>query len=688
MHHPGPPRFVDVGEAVDLAPRNPDPDATYRWRLRERPSGSDAGVGDAPVVALEPDAPGRYELELDAPDGTHVQTVHAYDVVEEPVTFRVADDDVEADPAGVEFVSVYGTFNDFTMGTLTAERSAADDAWVYETTLQPGTHEALFAVDGEFDAVATDEVVVEGPGRPRVSLDAAVRGEELVVRAAAEAAPDGRDPETVFAFDDRDALSRADASVDGDELRVPLDAIPVHARLHAVPVAERHGVAATLEIERDGEDVALSDPGGAPDWMREATIYEIFVREFAGADLDTTFGAIEERVPYLAHLGVDAVWFTPVCASPTRHGYHITDLFDTADDLGTRAEFESLVEALRDAGIRVLFDLVINHTSRDHPAFHLHRAGVPAYADHYERVPAEQDTTAVDWAGDDAPGHYFNWERIPNLNYDSLAVRAWMLDVVDEWAAVVDGFRCDVAWGVPHGFWKEVRARVKADDAEFLLLDETVPREVDFDEDEFDVHYDTDFYEALRAVGSGEAPADAVLDALDASRRHGFPADAAHMRYVENHDEDRYATACGEAPLRAAVGATFTLPGVPMIYYGQERGVADYRGPMRWYDGDADLTAFHRRLVALRDERDALRAPAAAVERVAHTCESGDADDVTVYAREGDEETLVVALHFGAGEAVVDVERAVDATDLVSGADARAESGLAVDSVAVFAARE
>ncbi|MFC6726199.1 alpha-amylase family glycosyl hydrolase, partial [Halobium palmae] len=324
-----------------------------------------------------------------------------------------------------------------------------------------------------------------------------------------------------------DALARDDVTIDGDELRVASEALhrgderePV--RIHAVPVAERHGIADTLEIEvgggRDSDtpDFAFRRPADPPGWVRDATIYQIFVRSFAGETVDTTFSEIERRVEYVESLGVDTVWLTPVLASPTDHGYHVTDLFDTAADLGTRDEFESMVERFHEAGVRVLFDLVINHTSRDHPAFQLHRAGVSAYADHYERVPSEADATDVDWAGDDAPGVYFNWTQIPNVNYDSLAVRRWMLDVVDEWAPVVDGFRCDVAWGVPHGFWKEVRERVKARDADFLLLDETVPRDVAFRENEFDLHYDTDCYYALRDVGTGDAPASAVLDALDA----------------------------------------------------------------------------------------------------------------------------------------------------------------------------
>ena len=714
MHQPGPPRFVHVGDSVELAPRNPagavprsgrrtsergaqatrehpDQSASFAWQIVDAPAGNTASVGDGPVVHLAPDVPGTYRLELDAPDGTHAQTVRAFPDPRRPARFTVDPSDVDGDVADAETASVIGQFNDFTMGLDRAE--FVDGTWALDVALPPGEHEGIFAFDDAFDPFATTDATVDGPGRPRIRLNGCLEGDEAVVTATATAAPDGADPAVEFHLDDRDALTEADVTADGDELRAPVDALPDLARIHAVAVAEgeastdadetvtRHSIADTLELTRDDDGIRFRRPADAPDWARDATIYEIFVREFAGETVETTFEAIEKRVPYLEHLGVDVVWLTPVLESPTRHGYHVTDLFDTADDLGTRAEFESLVDSLHEAGIRVVFDLVINHTSRDHPAFQFHRAGVPEYADHYERVPAELDTSDIDWAGDDVPGYYFTWTRIPNVNFDSLAVRQWMLDVVDEWAPVVDGLRCDVAWGVPHGFWKEVRERLKAEDSEFLLLDETVPRDADFRENEFDVHYDTDLYHALRDIGRGDAPATALFDALDDSRRLGYPDEAVHMRYVENHDEDRYRAECGVAPLRAAAAATFTLPGVPMIYYGQERGVEDQRGTMRWHDGDQTLTDFHRRLVSLRDDHPALRADG--TDPLAVEVSEGDSDRVVAYERVTDDERLVVVLNFGADLATVVLDRDVDPTDLLSGTEVGDGDTLRVEDAVV-----
>jgi cyclomaltodextrinase len=695
MSHPGPPRFLSVGESVELAPRDPDCDsdrdsdvsAAHDWRVVSRPEQSTATVGDGAVVHFAPDVPGIYRVELSATDGTYTQTVRAFPDPRREA--RVAATNVDGNLEGVEYATVIGQFNDFTMGLHQAERE--DDEWVLDVALPPGEHEAIFAFDGDFDSFATAEVTIEGAGRPHIRLDGRCEGDMVVVTATARAAPNGSDPDIEFYFDDRDALERGDVTIDGEELSVPLDALPVLSRVHAVPVAERHGIADTLiiRIEDDEDrdnDVYFQRPADAPEWVRGTTIYEIFVREFAGETVETTFEEIERRVPYLESLGIDVVWFTPICESPTRHGYHITDLFDTASDLGTRTEFASLVERLHQADIRIVFDLVINHTSRDHPAFQLHRAGVPDYVDHYERIPTGQDRTDVDWAGDDAPGHYFNWTQIPNVNYDSLAVRKWMLDVIDEWAPIVDGFRCDVAWGVPHGFWKEVRERVKTRDEEFLLLDETVPRDPAFRENEFDIHYDTDLYSTLRDIGTGNAPASAIFDALADSQRHGYPDEALHMRYIDNHDEDRYVTECDDGTLCPAVAATLTLPGVPMIYSGQERGVHEQRGTMRWHDGDADLTDFHRCLVDLRQSHPALRSTD--VEPVNCDVIVGESERVVAYKRvdnaDDNEEELIVILNFESDPVTVKPESAVESTDLVSDDDVSSGDGVMIDNVVVL----
>ncbi|WP_435072917.1 alpha-amylase family glycosyl hydrolase [Halorubrum sp. HHNYT27] len=695
------------------------------------------GRSDAPVVHLRPDAPGTYTLTLDAPDGTHRQRVRVFPDERREVELRVPTTDLPLPDADVDRVSVMWAHNERRLARDRPERDGDD--WVFETRVPPGRHGFSFVANDDPGNGHGDGVEVPGPGRPRLSLDARVvegdgggdaddDGPAVVLTADATAPPaaDGdvdtqagsdvadRDApvDVEFLVDDRDAdpeaVARIESLADGVTLSIPFDEIPDDVldggglRIHAVPHAERYGTSETVLIERavagngtgNGEDGSLgvTDPHARPEWAASPTIYEVFVRSFAGDTLPTTFREIERRVPYLESLHVDALWLTPVLASPTEHGYHVTDYYETASDLGSRAAFESLVETCHDAGIRVIFDLVINHTSRDHPAFQLHAAGVEEYADHYRRTNGDFDVTGTDWAelaAGDMPEYYFNWRRIPNLNFDSPTVRAWLLDVVDEWAAVVDGFRADVAWGVPHGFWKEVADRVPDD---CLLLDETLPHDPFYGEGEFDLHYDTSLYGVLRDVGAGAVPASAVADAFDRAVWLGFDDPSVQMRYVENHDEERYLAEYGRDALKAAAATVFTLPGAPMIYAGQERGNETYRGPIRWHDGDNDLTAFHRRLAAFRAREPLLHEGHVAFDDPAAdvTVVDGDPERVTAYRRSmgdgdgetgRDEDTLLVVVNFASAPAVVTVPEWAD-TDLF--ADRAVDDETEVDAVAVF----
>ncbi|MGQ3328932.1 alpha-amylase family glycosyl hydrolase [Halorubrum sp. FL23] len=719
MHEPGPPRTTSVGDSVELAPRNPDPDGTYEWTLRDAPEESDGGVldfgqtsrADAPVVHLRPDVPGTYVLTLDAPDGTHRQRVRAYPDERRSVELRVPAADLPVDDGDVDRVSLMWSHNDRLLARDRPERDGDD--WVYEVRVPPGRHGFSFVANDDPGNVHSDEVTVPGPGRPRVSLSATVvdgeagSGPSVRIDADAAAPPDldgdgeigrngGDSPVAVdFLVDDRDAAPEAVARIEsltaGDTLSVPLAELPDDLaggiRIHAVPHADRYGAGETVRIERDeGGSIAVSDPHAPPEWADSPTIYEVFVRSFAGDTLPTTFREIERRVPYIESLGVDALWLTPVLASPTEHGYHVTDYGDTAADLGDREAFESLVDACHEAGIRVVFDLVINHTSRDHPFFQMHAAGVDAYADHYRRTDGTFDVTDTDWAelaDGDMPEYYFNWRRIPNLNFDSPAVREWLLDVVDEWSAVVDGFRADVAWGVPHGFWKEVGERVPDD---FLLLDETLPHDPFYGEGEFDIHYDTSLYGVLRKVGAGEAPADAISEAFDRAEWLGFDDPSRQMRYVENHDEERYLAEYGLWALKAAAAATFTLPGAPMIYAGQERGNETYRGPIRWHDGDNALTDFHRDLAALREREPLLRDGAVDFEGRAAgvSVVDGDPERVTAYERTTTADSVLVVINFADRPARVAVPPTFEADLFAGDGAARIDGEVTVESVAVL----
>lgn len=657
MNHPGPPRFVAVGDIVQLAPRDPNPDATYRWTVADAPTASEAVVGDDSVEEFVPDVPGTYTVTLETSDETSL-TIRAFPADRRPTGEG-------AGPAQTSGVSGYSGDSGYS-GQSGSARSLGSGG-----------------VSGSGSgAGALGESSEHRGGRPRIRLDARLTEETIVVEATPSPHPDAEtdaeDLDVEFLLDDRDDVSRAEATVDGRELRVPLDAVSDRVRVHAVAVDASYSVPDAISVERSGGDEGaalstrrLNDP---PKWATDATIYEVYVRGYASDDDDaeTTFEALEARLDYLDDLGVDCLWLTPVLQHDGMpHGYNIVDFLSIADDLGGREDYESFVDAAHERGMSVLFDLVLNHSARDHPHFQSAYGNPESpYYDWYE------------WQESGEPGTYFDWELIANFDFTTLEVRRHLLDAVDTWAAVADGFRCDMAWAVPESFWKELRDRVKREDPEFLLLDETIPYIADFHGGMFDVHFDTTLYFMLRQVGNGDEPAESILDAVEGRTRSGFPDHAAFMLYLENHDETRYIVECGDDAAMAAAGALFTLPGVPMLYGGQEIGQRGNRDALAWDHARDDIRSQYDDLIGLTEAHPALGA-SGDLERIDY---DADSEAVVAFARTGEENRYVVLLNFGEGTATVGIDETVDATDLVSEESRASESGLTVEDVAVFEA--
>ncbi len=213
---------------------------------------------------------------------------------------------------------------------------------------------------------------------------------------------------------------------------------------------------------------------GGPDWWRTAVIYQVFLRSFADGNGDGVgdIAGLRSRLPYLAALGVDAVWVNPWYPSPMIDvGYDVSDYRDVDPAFGTLAEAEALVQEAHALGLRVLLDIVPNHTSDAHPWFRAALAGDPAARARYLFRPGRGEHGELppnDWescfrgpawtraAGPEGrPGewylHLFAPEQ-PDLDWRNPEVRAEFLDVLAFWFdRGVDGFRIDVA----HGLVKE-----------------------------------------------------------------------------------------------------------------------------------------------------------------------------------------------------------------------------------------
>ncbi len=198
----------------------------------------------------------------------------------------------------------------------------------------------------------------------------------------------------------------------------------------------------------------------ADDWYKDAVFYEVHVKAFMDADGNGIgdFAGLTSRLDYLAELGVDGLWILPMYPSPLRDdGYDIADFYGIHPGYGTLEDFQKFLDAAHARGIRVIADLVMNHTSDQHPWFQASRERRDPYTDWYVWSPTDRryqdariifvDTEKSNWTLDPVRREYY-WHRFfshqPDLNYDNPEVRRAMLDVMRFWLdRGLDGFRCD-----------------------------------------------------------------------------------------------------------------------------------------------------------------------------------------------------------------------------------------------------
>ena len=376
-------------------------------------------------------------------------------------------------------------------------------------------------------------------------------------------------------------------------------------------------------------------------WVNDAIVYGVIPGRFGPDGLRS----VTARLPALQELGVTALWLSPINASPPGDfGYAVTDYFALNPALGTDADLRDLVQTAHAHGIRVLMDFVPNHTSAQHPMFldaQAHGAASPFYS-FYDR----------DEAGE--PTHYFNWEHLPNLNFDHSAVRRMVLDAFAYWVRDfdIDGFRVDVAWGIKErapDFWPVWRQELDRIKPDLLLIAEASARDPYYRANGFDAAYDwTDELGHWAWEGVFTSPvgiAGRLREALTNDRR-GYPPDSLIFRFLNNNDTgERFIDTHGTDLTRTAFSLLLTLPGLPCLYTGDEVGASYHPyGEVHAIDWERDphgLRPFIHRLIQLRRRLPSLHS------RDWELLDHDDADRVLAYARGGAEQPpAIVALNF------------------------------------------
>ena len=395
-------------------------------------------------------------------------------------------------------------------------------------------------------------------------------------------------------------------------------------------------------------------------WYQNAVFYEVYVRAFYDSDGDGQgdLKGLTQKLDYFQALGVDCIWLMPIYPSPMKDdGYDISDYCAIHPDYGTLEDFKGLLQAAHARNIRVIMDLVLNHTSDQHPWFQSARSDRNSpYRDYYVWSDTDDkykqvriiflDTEKSNWTWDEVAGQYY-WHRFyssqPDLNYDNPAVRAEMLNIIRFWLDMgIDGFRVDAVpylferegttcENLPetHALLKEIRSFVDTHYPGRVLLCEANqwPKDVRpyFGEgDEFNLAFHFPLMPRIfMALRSGDStPIEWVLQ-----QTPPIPPTAQWCTFLRNHDELTLEMVTEEerqwmwreyapdprqrlnlgirrrlAPLldhdlpkiMLAYSLLFTLPGSPVIYYGDEIGMGDniqlpdrdgVRTPMQWNNG-------------------------------------------------------------------------------------------------------
>jgi glycosidase len=335
-----------------------------------------------------------------------------------------------------------------------------------------------------------------------------------------------------------------------------------------------------------------------PTWANSATIYEVNVRQYTEAG---TFKAFEAHLPRLQKLGVKILWLMPIhpISEVKRNGtlgspYAVANYKGINPEFGNEADFKSLVNKAHALGFKVILDWVANHSGWDNPWI------------------ANKSWYHTDSDGNVVPPNS-DWLDVAWLNYKNQDMRKAMIEAMAYWVKTfdVDGFRADVAAGVPTDFWKQANTQLQAIKPLFMLAeDQSVQSLLD---DAFIANYNWELKDLVKAIADGGKDR-TDLEAMATNQSFTYPTRSFPMNFITNHDENSWSGTEFDrlgASVSAMAALTFTYPGMPLIYSGQEVGNTKR---LAFFEKDLipglslanSTTAFYTKLVSLKTKNSAL----------------------------------------------------------------------------------
>jgi len=386
--------------------------------------------------------------------------------------------------------------------------------------------------------------------------------------------------------------------------------------------------------QKPPRDYSHETARSSPEWLRDGVIYEIFPRAFSATG---NFNGITTRLDELKRLGVTILWLMPIhpVGQERKKGtfgspYAVRDYYAINPDYGTKEDLRRLITEAHRRGMKVIIDIVANHTAWDSvmmrtPDFYKHDAAGKI-------IPPVSD-----------------WTDVAALNCSNPRLREYMTGMLRFWLRDfdLDGFRCDVAGMVPTDFWESARVELERVKPDIMMLAEW--HEPELLVKAFDLDYSWPLHRNLTDVLQGGTPATSLRAAWEEERAK-WPHGALHMRFSDNHDERRAIARFGERGALAASALMFTLDGVPMLYNGMEVGDTTEscapalfeRLPVFWPIAERrpEFPRFYPQLIALRREHPALR------RGDLEWLRNSDETRVVTYARRAGDEEILVAINF------------------------------------------
>lgn len=443
---------------------------------------------------------------------------------------------------------------------------------------------------------------------------------------------------------------------------------------------------ATQQTAETGTTESWEKPR-VPDWHKNATIYEVNLRHFTE---EGTFAAFQEHVPRLKEMGVDILWFMPIHPISLRRRkatqdlsieditdpeerekilgspYAVADYKKVNPDHGTMDDFKNLVEAIHEQGMYAIIDWVPNHTGWDN-------IWITEHPDWYTQDEEGNILDPINYN----TGESWGWTDVADLNYDNPEMRLGMIDAMKFWVTEVgiDGFRVDVAHGVPVDFWAQASDSLYQIEPIFMLAEAEVPAIVN--NGAFVMDYAWEMHHLLNQIaasqganqgenarlvdgnlvdGAGQAmekktalDIDAMLAKKDRQYEQGY-----QMQFTSNHDENSWSGTefqrMGEGHLAFAV-LTATFDGMPLVYSGQEAAMDKRlrfftKDTIQW--GDYVYADFYQTLFDLKHRNQALWNGEYGGELV--KISTGNDEHLYAFTREKNGDKVLVVINLSSSE--------------------------------------